>query len=68
MKHCLGGFERKILRIIHGAIKIDSVWRSRYKELYSLLNKVDIIKRIKTNRLRWAGHVTKREIKKLLKE
>jgi hypothetical protein len=35
----LGGFERKILRRIYGAVKIDGVWRSRYrKELYSLFN------------------------------
>jgi hypothetical protein len=44
----LGGFDRKILRIIHGTVQIDSVWRRRHdKELYSLFNDVDIIKRIK---------------------
>jgi hypothetical protein len=58
----LGGFERKILRRIYGAVQVDGVWRSRYKnELYSLFNHVDIIKGIKINRLRWAGHVIRRE-------
>jgi hypothetical protein len=44
----LGGFEGKNLRRIYGAEQIDGVWRRRYnKELYSLFNDVDIIKRIK---------------------
>jgi hypothetical protein len=57
----LGGFERKILRRIYGAVQTDEVWRRRYNQkLYSLFNDVDIIKRIKINRLRWAGHVIRR--------
>jgi hypothetical protein len=48
-----GGFERKILRRIYGAVQTDELWRRRYsKELYSLFNDADIIKRIKINRLR----------------
>jgi hypothetical protein len=45
----LGGYKR-ILRKIYGAVQIDGVWRRRY-----LLN-VYIIKKIKINTLRWAGH------------
>jgi hypothetical protein len=44
----LGGFERKILRRICGALQVDGVRRTRYnKKLYNLFNDVDIIKRIK---------------------
>jgi hypothetical protein len=40
----LGGFERKILKGICGAVQMDGVWRRRYnKELYSLFNYGDII-------------------------
>jgi hypothetical protein len=54
----LGGFERKILRRICGALQVDGVWQRCYnQELCSLFNDVNIIKRIKINRLRWAGHV-----------
>jgi hypothetical protein len=53
---------------IHAAVQIDGLWRRRYNpELYSLFNEVDIIKRFKINRLRWAGHVIGRE-KKLYKD
>jgi hypothetical protein len=37
------------------------------KGLYSLFNDVDIIKRIKINRLRWAGHVIRRGNEKIIK-
>jgi hypothetical protein len=58
----LGGFERKILRRMYGAVQFDGVWQRHYnKELYSLFHDVDIIKRTKINRLRWAGHVIMRE-------
>jgi hypothetical protein len=54
----LGAFKRKILRRIYAAIQIDGVSQRHYnKELYRLFNDVDIITRIKINRLRWAGHV-----------
>jgi hypothetical protein len=64
----LGGCERNILRRIYGAVQTDGVWRRRYsKELYSLFNVVDIIKRIKIYRLRWAGHVIRRENGEIIK-
>jgi hypothetical protein len=41
----LGGFERTILKRMKGTIQTDGVWQTRYnKELYSLFNKVKIIK------------------------
>jgi hypothetical protein len=62
----LGGFERKILRRIHGAVQIDGLRQRRYnKKLHSLFTDVDIIKRLKINRLRWARHVIRRKMKKL---
>jgi hypothetical protein len=64
----LGGFESLVLRRIYVAVQIDGVWRRRYnKELYTLFNDVHIIKRIKINRLRWAGHVTSRENQEITK-
>jgi hypothetical protein len=50
-----GGFERKTLGRIYGAVQIGGVWQRLYhQELYSLFNDVDIIKIIKINRLRCA--------------
>jgi hypothetical protein len=64
----LGGFQRKILRRTYRAVQIDGVWQRCYsQELYSLFNGVDIIKRIKINRLRWAGHVIRRENEEIIK-
>jgi hypothetical protein len=64
----LGGFERKTLRRIYGAVQIDRFWRRRYnKKLYGLFNDVDIIKRIKINGLRWAGHFIRKENEEIIK-
>jgi hypothetical protein len=58
----LGGSARKIIRRIYAAVQIDGIWRRCYnKELCSLFNDVDIITRIKINRLRWAGPEGKRK-------
>jgi hypothetical protein len=46
----LAGFERKILRRIHGAVQIDELRQRRYNtELHRLFNDFDIIKIIKRN-------------------
>jgi hypothetical protein len=37
------------------------------QELYSLFNDVDIIKRIKINRLRWARYVIRRQNEEIIK-
>jgi hypothetical protein len=47
----------------------DGVWRRLYnKELYSLFNDVDIIKIINISRLRWVGHVVRRENEEIMKK
>ena len=54
----LGLFERKVLRIIFCSIYINEVWRTRYNfELYQLYGGKNIVSVIKTQRLRWLGHV-----------
>ena len=51
-------FERRVLRIIYGPVKIDQEWRSRYNdELYSLYTNETIVQKIKAQRLGWLGHV-----------
>jgi hypothetical protein len=58
----------RLIRRIYGAVQIDGVWRRRYnKEIHSLFNDYDIIKRIKINRLIWAGHVIRRENEDIIK-
>ena len=50
-QHKLSVFERKVLRIIFGAICINGVWRSRFNdELYDIYNDVPVVRRIKTQR------------------
>jgi hypothetical protein len=55
-------FENKVLRRIFGP-KRDEVtgeWRRLHnKELYALYSSPDIIRVIKSRRLRWAGHVAR---------
>ncbi|KAJ4445965.1 hypothetical protein ANN_12651 [Periplaneta americana] len=59
-EHRLGVFENKVLRKIFGA-KRDEVtgeWRKLHNtELHVLYSSPDIIRNIKSRRLRWAGHV-----------
>ena len=50
--------ERKVLRMKFGAVCINGVWRSRFNdELYDIYNDVPVVRRIKTQRLRWLDHV-----------
>jgi hypothetical protein len=59
-ERALGLFERKIPRRIFGAVQDKEQWRRRYNfELYSykLYNEPDLVKYIKINILKWAGHV-----------
>jgi hypothetical protein len=54
----LGLFERKILRSIFGVVQDKGQWRRRYNfEFYNLCDEPDLVKCIKINRLKWAGHV-----------
>ena len=53
-------FENKVLRKIFGAKKdeITGEWRKlRNAELHALYSSPNIIRRLKSRRLRWAGHV-----------
>ena len=64
---CLEVFKRKILRAIFGPTNDSVEWRTKYNnELYTLYKENDIVtySYIKTNRLRWAGHVIRLEEQK----
>ncbi|KAJ4447071.1 hypothetical protein ANN_09060 [Periplaneta americana] len=72
-EHRLRVFENKVLRNIFGA-KRDEVageWRKLHNaELHALYSSPDIIRNIKSRRLRWAGHVARmgesRNVKRVL--
>jgi hypothetical protein len=50
--------ERKVLRKIYGPICDNGIWRIRYNtKLYQLFGEPDIIKEIKSRRVRWLGHL-----------
>jgi hypothetical protein len=52
--------ERKVLRKIFGPIRDTDQWRRRYnEELYELYAEPDIVKWIRSARLRWAGHIVR---------
>jgi len=54
--------ERKILRKIYGAILEGDIWKIRNnEELNRSINGDDIVKFIKAQRIRWLGHVKRRE-------
>lgn len=56
----LGTFERKLLRRMFGPVCIGGEWRIRYNfELYQLYDDIDVVARIKIQRLRWLGHVAR---------
>ena len=53
-------FERKVLRRILGAVKINDTWRKRNNsELTKFYDDVDIVSFIRLSRLRWIGHVNR---------
>ena len=60
-EHRLREFENKVLRKLFGAKKdeITREWRKLHNaELHALYSSPNIIRGLKSRRLRWAGHVT----------
>jgi hypothetical protein len=60
-EHRLGVFENRVLRRIFGAKREeDGSWRKLHNdELHSLYYSPNIIRVIKSRRMRWAGHVAR---------
>ncbi|KAL1446641.1 hypothetical protein WDU94_003506 [Cyamophila willieti] len=55
-------FENKVLRKIYGPTLEDGNWRIKHnKEIRDLFNQPDIVSEVKRGRLRWMGHVIRRE-------
>jgi hypothetical protein len=62
-QHRLSVFENRVLRRIFGSKRDDVTgdWRKlqNEEELHNLYSSTDIIRMIKSRRLRWAGHVVR---------
>jgi hypothetical protein len=55
-------FENRVLRRIFGPTRdeVTGEWRRlHYRELHNLYSSPDIIREIKSRRMRWAGHVAR---------
>ncbi|KMQ81618.1 endonuclease-reverse transcriptase [Lasius niger] len=58
VQRALETFERKVLRTIFGPVQEQGCWRTRYNfELYRLYKEPQVTQIIRSNRLRWLGHV-----------
>lgn len=65
---CLIVFENKILRKIYGPTFEDGEWRIRHNaELRQLYTDPDIVAEVRGRRMRWAGHVLRKEDDSLVK-
>jgi hypothetical protein len=61
-ENALRMFERKIIRNIYGPVMENKIWRIRYKEeINALLKGEYTVIFIKSQRIRWLGHVERRE-------
>jgi hypothetical protein len=57
-ERALAVFERKILRRIYGPVKENESWRIRQNdELEAIIKGESIVKFIKSQRIRWLGHI-----------
>ena len=62
MRICLRIFERKILQKIYGPIQEGDIWNIRNnEELNRSINREDIVKFIKAQRIRWLGNLKRME-------
>jgi hypothetical protein len=67
-ERALGLFERKILRSVFGALRDKGQWRRRYNfELYKLCDGPHLVKYIRFNTLKWAGHVMRMDNNRITK-
>ncbi|GBM91045.1 hypothetical protein AVEN_147503-1 [Araneus ventricosus] len=58
VQRALETFERKLLRTIFRPVQEQGCWRTRYNfELYRLYKEPQVTQIIRSNRLRWLGHV-----------
>ncbi|GBO16714.1 hypothetical protein AVEN_127729-1 [Araneus ventricosus] len=58
VQRALETFERKVLRTIFGYVQEQGCWRNRYNfELHRLYKEPQVTQIIRSNRLRWLGHV-----------
>jgi hypothetical protein len=54
----VSNMQRRILRRIYSPINGGGIWRIGHNnELYKLYNESDIVRVIKTGKLRWLGHL-----------
>ncbi|GFX37143.1 putative endonuclease-reverse transcriptase [Trichonephila clavipes] len=59
-EEALGNFERKTLRYFLGGIQVNGSWRRRSNlELYKIYKQPVIVKFVKLQRLKWAGHLAR---------
>jgi hypothetical protein len=59
-EHRLRVCENRVLRRIFGPKRVTGEWRKLHnEELHNLYSSPDIIRQVKSRRIRWAGHVAR---------